>query len=167
MKFNSTYYNEIVNDGRCCYYWRTEGLSDWQYDDLPQRSCDWSNDCSNTPDNFECIMIGEVPLLVIVIFVPFILCIFCAPLSLIWCQRKCSEQSSNQTSTPSNGLTRRWSDLGPIERASNRSEAAETPAPPLFLHKPAMPPPSPMAGVTMQLYQDLPPPPSYESSYRY
>ena len=131
----------------------------WNYGGSPAMNCDWfchnCPDCSNTPDNFECIMIGEVPLLVIVIFVPFILCIFCAPLTLIWCQRTCSERSSNQTSTPSNGLTRRWSDLDPIERASNRPEAAETPALPLFVLK-----------KTICTYQDLPPPPAYEPSYR-
>ena len=66
---------------------------------------------------------------------------------MIRCQRTNSEVSSNPTSYG-------W--------ASNRPEAAETPAPQQFAVPPAMPPamspPPNMAGVTMQSYQDLPPP---------
>ena len=150
-EFNSTYYDEIVNDGRCCDYWKTEGfdLSDGQdHDDWPQRNCDWNGgDCSNSDHCSD-----GVPLLVIVIFGPFILSIVCAPCLCAMSQRS---NQPNQSSTPSN----QW--------ASNRPEAAETPAPPLFA-QPAMPPPPPIAAVTMQPYQDLPPPPTYQPpAYRY
>ena len=163
---NPTYYDEIVNDGKCCEYWSDVGdENDWNYGGSPAMNCDWfchnCPDCDNNPDAFECIMIGEVPLLVIVIFVPFILCIFCAPLSLIYCQRSCREQSSNQTSTPSNQLTT-WT---PQPESTNYlRKATETPPPPLF--QPAMQPQPPMTGVTIQSYHDLPPPPTYQPSYR-
>ena len=72
-------------------------------------------------------------------------------------QRASSEPSSNPTSYG-------W--------ASNRPEAAVTPGPQQFAvpamspamppaMPPALPPPPTMAGVTMQSYQDLPPPPAY------
>ena len=59
---NPTYYDEIVNDGKCCEYWSDAGNEyDWNYGGSPAMNCDWfchnCPDCDNNPDAFECIMI--------------------------------------------------------------------------------------------------------------
>ena len=52
--------------------------------------------------------------------------------------------------------------------STSSSSPPSSPPPPLFVNQPAMPtpppPPPPMAGATIQSYQDLPPPPAYEST---
>ena len=140
----------------CCADWsrdESDLQNYWQYSDSQAMNCDWfCEDCPEARNHEEDEAHDEpeahedwthteilgMPLLVILILMPFC----CAPFCCAWCFSRLARSPPSSYSPSS------------------------SPRPPLLVNQPAMPPPPPMAGATIQSYQDLPPPPAFESSYR-
>ena len=145
----------------CCEDWsrdESDLQNYWQYSDSQAMNCDWfckdcpearnheedeehdeheaHEDCPISPSLCTTEIVG-VPLLVILIFMPFC----CAPVCCMFCFSRLMPRSPPSSPLPS------------------------SPPPSLLVIQPEMPPPPPpMAGATIQSYEDLPPPPAYESS---
>ena len=159
----------------CCADWsrdESDLQNYWQYADSPAMNCDWfCEDCPEARDHEEkeangkpeadgemncpIACVGEVPLIIILIF-GGVFCCMISPFYFVLCSRPSSTSSTFPTeSTTESSWSPPWSPPRP-----------PTP-PPQLVNQPAMPPPPPpppMAGATIQSYEDLPPPPAYESS---
>ena len=169
----------------CCEDWsHVTNESDfqkyWQYADSQAINCDWfCEDCPEArnheekeangkpEDEMNCPIacIGEVPLIVILMFIPFI----CGPPCCFWCFYRLWSSTTSSTSAvepqPSSTSSTTESSWSPPRPPTPQLSKHNIP-PTHPTNQPAMPPPPPqppMTGATMQSYQDLPPPPAYES----
>ena len=145
----------------CCADWsrdESDLQNYWQYADSPAMNCDWfCEECPEARDHEEkeangkpeadgemncpIACVGEVPLIIILIFGGVFCCMIC-PFYFVLCSRPSSTSSTFPTESTTESTTESsWS-------------------PP----RPPTPPPLPIAGATIQSYQDIPPPPAYEST---